>query len=137
MLCGRSPPAPPIRYQGIGVKRSPRPPNALGEPTMVNLLAAHRHASHNRSEIEGSTLCGCFCCVQVFAPSEIVAFAGLDAADFANPDSLKGGTALCPRCGSESVIGDRSGYRIDAQFLGRMNEAWHQKTIIRPPTARK
>ena len=51
--------------------------------------------------------------------------------------SFNGGTALCPHCGSESVIGDASGYRLDVHFLGRMNEAWHQRTIIRPPAARK
>ena len=104
---------------------------------MSDLLTAHRHASDNRAEIEGSRLCGCFCCQQVFPPDEIVAWSGLDAADFDNPDAAIGGTAVCPRCGSESVIGDRSGHTIDATFLARMNEAWFQKTIIRPPVARK
>lgn len=104
---------------------------------MSDLLAAYRHASNNRAEIEASRVCGCFGCVQLFPPAEIVGWTGLDAADFANPDALEGGTALCPRCGSESVIGDRSGYSIDAGFLTRMNEAWHQRTIIRPPKPRK
>jgi Zn finger protein HypA/HybF involved in hydrogenase expression len=104
---------------------------------MINLLAAHRHAANNRAEIEASGTCGCFCCVQLFPPAEIVAWTGLDAADFDNPEALDRGTALCPRCGSESVIGDRSGYAIDVPFLSRMNEAWHQKTIIRPPLAKK
>ncbi len=104
---------------------------------MVDLLAAHRHASNNRAEVENSAICGCFCCVQLFPPAEIVAWTGLEAADFEDPDSFNGGTALCPHCGSESVIGDASGYRLDVHFLGRMNEAWHQRTIIRPPAARK
>lgn len=104
---------------------------------MVNLLAAHQHARDNRAEIEASRVCGCFCCVQTFPPSEIVAWAGLDPADFENPQAPEGGTAVCPRCGSESVLGDRSGFPLDVRFLGRMNEAWHQKTIIRPPSGRK
>ena len=104
---------------------------------MADLLAAHGHASNNRAEIEASVVCGCFSCVQLFPPSEIVAWTGLDAADFDNPDALDGGTALCPRCGSESVIGDKSGYSVDAAFLGRMSEAWHQRTIIRPPKPKK
>ena len=99
-------------------------------------MAAHRHASNNRVEIDGSGVCGCFCCVRMFTPSEILAWSGLDAADFDNPDSMSGGTALCPRCGSDSVIGDKSGFRIDMEFLSLMNEAWHQKTIIRPPKPR-
>ena len=104
---------------------------------MADLLAAHRHASNNRSEIEASRVCGCFCCMQLFTSLDIVAWSGLDVADFENPEALQGGTALCPRCGSESVIGDRSGYSVDMNFLGQMNEAWHQKTIIRPPRPKK
>jgi hypothetical protein len=104
---------------------------------MSDLLAAHHHASNNRAEIEASRICGCFCCMQIFPPSEILGWTGLDAADFDNPEALDGGTALCPRCGSESVLGDRSGYSIDGPFLSRMNEAWHQRTIIRPPKPKK
>jgi hypothetical protein len=104
---------------------------------MSNLLAAHDHATDNRAEIEASRVCGCFSCIQTFPPTEIVGWTGLDAADFNNPEAMNGGTALCPRCGSESVIGDKSGYSIDAAFLTRMNEAWHQRTIIRPPKPKK
>jgi hypothetical protein len=103
---------------------------------MTDLLAATRHASANQAEIEASKVCGCYCCMQTFAPDEIVAWAGLDVSNFDNPDSASSGTALCPRCGSESVIGDKSGYNLDADFLGRMNEAWFQRTIIRKPTPR-
>ena len=46
-------------------------------------------------------------------------------------------SALCPRCGSESVVGDKSGHKIDHAFLGGMNEAWYQRTmIIRKPAAK-
>ena len=71
--------------------------------------------------------------MHVFPPNDIVAWAGLDVSNFDDPDSLSGGTALCPNCGSEAVIGDKSGYRIDPGFLGSMNEAWFQRTIIRKP----
>lgn len=100
---------------------------------MSDLLTAQRHTLNNRAEIERSRLCGCCCCMQTFPPDEIVAWSGLDAASFDNPDADVGGTALCPRCGSESVIGDRSGFAITPEFLGRMNEAWFQRTIIRRP----
>ena len=73
---------------------------------MSDLLAAHSHASNNRGEIESSRVCGCFCCMQMFAPADIVAWAGLEVADFDNLDSMPAGTALCPHCGSESVIGE-------------------------------
>ena len=103
---------------------------------MADLLQATRHASQNQAEVEASRLCGCFCCVQIFPPTEIVAWSGLDVSDFDNPDAMSAGTALCPRCGSDSVIGDRSGYPIEPEFLHRMNEAWFQKTIIRKPASK-
>ena len=101
---------------------------------MTNLLSAAGHATNNQAEVEASSVCGCFCCMQVFSPTEIVAWSGLDVSNFENPDATSAGTALCPRCGSESVLGDKSGYSIEPAFLSRMNEAWFQKTIIRKPT---
>lgn len=103
---------------------------------MADLLAATDHATHNRAEIEASRLCGCFYCVQLFPPDEIVAWSGIDVSSWDNPDALNTGTALCPRCGSESVIGDKSGYAITPEFLNQMHQAWHQKTVIRKPSAK-
>lgn len=101
---------------------------------MTDLLAAHRHITNNRAEVEASKVCGCIYCTQTFSPMEIVAWSGLDVSSFNDPDSLDAGNALCPRCGSETVIGDKSGYSIDPDFLHRMNQAWCQRTIIRPST---
>jgi hypothetical protein len=103
---------------------------------MADLLAATDHATHNRAEIEASRLCGCFYCTQIFPPSEIVAWTGLDVSSLDNPESVSTGTALCPRCGSESVIGDKSGFGITPEFLNQMHQAWHQKTVIRKPAAK-
>lgn len=101
---------------------------------MNDLLAAQRHAQRNRAEIEASTRCGCFYCLQMFEPAAIVAWGGLDMNSFANPDSASDAeTALCPHCGSDAVIGDASGLDITAAFLARMHEAWYQRTIIRKP----
>jgi Zn finger protein HypA/HybF involved in hydrogenase expression len=99
---------------------------------MADLLAAQRHAAKNRAQIEASSACGCFHCMQIFPPEEIVAWTGFDLDRFDDPDALQGDTALCPRCGSESVLGDGSGLEISPQFLAQMHEAWFQKTIIRP-----
>lgn len=59
------------------------------------------------------------------------------SSSFDDPESLTGGTALCTDCGREAVIGDKSGYRIDATFLTAMNEAWFQRTIIRKPQPKR
>ena len=53
--------------------------------------------------------------------------------NFANPDAATSGdTAVCSRRGSEALIGDKSGFQITPDFLNRMNQAWFQKTPIRP-----
>ncbi len=101
---------------------------------MADLLAAYRHTTDNRAEIEASQVCGCCACVTTFPPDDIVAWSGIDVSSFDDPESLSGGTALCPHCGREAVIGDKSGYRIEPGFLTEMNEAWFQRTIIRRPT---
>ena len=105
---------------------------------MTDLLAAYRHTTDNRVEIEASALCGCCNCLQTFPPSEIVAWAGLDISSFDDPaSSANAGTALCPHCGSEAVLADSPDCPVDAALLGQMNEAWFQKTIIRRPNPKR
>ena len=74
---------------------------------------AHKHSSRHRAELEASEKCGCFYCLNIFAPSEIADW--LEEGD---------GTALCPRCGIDSVIGSYSGYPITDSFLREMNRYW-------------
>jgi len=35
-----------------------------------------------------------------------------------------GDTALCPKCGIDSVIGSVSGYPIQREFLSKMHNHW-------------
>lgn len=104
---------------------------------MNELLAAYRYTSNNWAQIAASQLCGCCNCTQVFPSEEVVAWTGLDMHNMDDPDAVAKQTALCPRCGSESVIGDKAGFPLNAQFLARMNEAWFQKTIIRKPAPKR
>ena len=102
---------------------------------MDDLLKAQRHTVNHRAEIEASRLCGCYHCRQIFPPDEIVAWTGWDEVAPDEIELAEGKTALCPRCGSETVIGDRSGFPIEAGFLNRMHEAWSEKTLVyRPKT---
>jgi hypothetical protein len=78
------------------------------------LKSAHRHSATHRKEVEASAVCGCFYCCEVFSPSEIGEW--LEELD---------GTALCPRCGIDSVIGSASGYPVaDKAFLRAMHGLW-------------
>ena len=103
---------------------------------MSDLLGAYQQATNNRATVERSTACGCFYCMHVFAPHEITAWAGLDISRIDDPHA-SADTAVCPRCGSESVIGDHSGYAISPTFLSQMHEAWFERTIVHRPGLRK
>lgn len=75
----------------------------------AQLKAAHEHSWKHRSEIQSSGACACFFCLSTFAPSEISEW--IDNAQ----------TAMCPRCGIDSVIGDASGLPIlEAGFMDEM-----------------
>ncbi len=103
---------------------------------MNELLAAYRYVSNNWTQIQASQRCGCCSCLQIFPPDEIVAWSGLDMNNIDDPQAIGNQTALCPRCGNEAVLGDKSGFPIQAGFLLRMNEAWFQRTLIRKPPPR-
>ena len=80
--------------------------------TEAQLIEAHQHSADHKREIEASHICGCFYCQLSFPPEEI------------NKWIEHEGTALCPRCGIESVIGSASGYQITERFLAEMYESW-------------
>lgn len=80
-------------------------------------VAAHQASANHRAEIEASTLCGCFYCKATFGPDKIEEWTDDD-------DAGVGQTAFCPRCGIDSVIGDKSGFPITTDFLDTMHRAW-------------
>lgn len=73
---------------------------------------AHEHSSDRRAELLASAKCGCFYCCESYRPSAIQE----------RVDERQ--TALCPRCGIDSVIGDKSGYPTSRSFLARMRRYW-------------
>ena len=102
---------------------------------MNPLLAAHRHTTDNRAELEASKFCGCCACMEIFSTEEITTYSGLDMDSFNNPDAATAAeTAVCPRCGSEALIGEKAGFSLTPDFLNRMNQAWFQRTVIRKPS---
>ena len=83
----------------------------------ANIRHAHDRSSSHRIEVLASTICGCFHCCRTFRPDEIVEWCDDD------PSGV-GQTALCPRCGIDSVLGDRAGYELSEEFLSRMKAYW-------------
>lgn len=78
---------------------------------MSNVIGAHRHSANHREALERSRSCGCFYCLHIFAPDAIAEW-------------VDDGTALCPKCGVDSVIGSSSGYPITRDFLTAMQAHW-------------
>jgi hypothetical protein len=80
-------------------------------------VSAHQHSSVHRAELMSSEACGCFYCLSIFPPGKIEEWVDED-------DQGLGQTALCPHCGIDSVIGDRSGYPVSREFLEKMRARW-------------
>lgn len=78
-----------------------------------NLLKAHKFSYDNKELLKRDKICGCFTCLSVFSPHEIK--------DWIQD---KEGTAVCPYCYDDSVIGESCGFPITKEFLEAMNEYW-------------
>ena len=76
---------------------------------MHDIMAAHRFSSGNRELLRQDQVCGCFYCLKIFHSKEIVQWI---------PEGA--GTAICPYCGTDAVIGEHSGYPITEDFLKKM-----------------
>lgn len=88
---------------------------------MNKVKAAHKHSIHHRLKVQASTVCGCFSCVKTFGPDEITEWIDHNQ------------TALCPKCGIDSVIGGASGYPITEDFLREMEKFWFARTPASGP----
>ncbi|WP_439500031.1 cytoplasmic protein [Bosea sp. (in: a-proteobacteria)] len=78
--------------------------------TLVN---AHKHCRRHRIEVSQSEVCGCFYCAEIIDPAEIRQWTDNNQ------------TAICPRCGIDSLIGGKSGFPVaDPAFLKAMHQHW-------------
>ena len=72
-------------------------------------------SSNHRDAVSKAERCGCFHCCADFAPGEITEWI-----DPASDDMQEGTTALCPKCGIDSVIPLNPA--MDVTFLQRMKD---------------
>jgi hypothetical protein len=95
-----------------------------------DVTLAHAHCKSNRSELLGSDICGCFYCLEIFSPSEIIDWTIERCVPLFRDNVLvrvndkQEQSALCPKSGIDSVIGSHSGCPITVEFLSRMQERW-------------
>lgn len=73
---------------------------------------APKYSIHNKRELSESSLAGCYYCMKIFKADTVIEF-------------LKDeNTGICPECGVDSVLGDKSGYEINPEVLLRLNKYW-------------
>lgn len=84
-----------------------------GNITTEDIIQAHRCSINHRSKIIKDKKCGCFYCLKIFSPKEIT--------DWIED---KNGTAICPHCGIDAVIGESSGFPLTEEFLLKMKNYW-------------
>ena len=94
-------------------------PNGRSNMTEADLIydKAHKLSMMHRGQIMESSLCGCFYCLYIFPKEEIEEWIDSES-------KPEGETALCPKCGIDAVIGDKSGFDISKEFLTHMNLYW-------------
>ena len=84
----------------------------------LDVVRAHLFSNNHKEALLNDKVCGCFYCLKIFDPKEITEWLEDD-----NPCD-KYGTAICPYCDIDSVIGESSGYPITPEFLSAMNKYW-------------
>lgn len=90
------------------------------------LRQAHAHAFSNHRELLRSDTAGCFYCLSFFNPhEEDLLYIGEDELpeDGDRADDPVNGTALCPRCGIDSVLGSASGYPMTREFFKELHSS--------------
>ena len=85
---------------------------------MQDFFEAHKFSNNHMEQLKKDLVCGCFYCCKLFSPSEISEWI------IADNDCDRFGTAICPYCGIDSVIGESSGFPITEEFLEQMRKHW-------------
>jgi hypothetical protein len=76
------------------------------------LNAAINFATGNEKALKESEKAGCYYCLSIYPSSEVT-------------EILKGeNTALCPKCGVDSVLPSNSPYELTIDTLKELNKFW-------------
>ncbi len=89
-----------------------------------DLEKAHSYSNGHKPELEKDHVCGCFYCLEIYDPAEIKQWI------FADNDCDRRGTAICAKCGVDSVIGESSGFPITREFLMEMHKKWFGMKLL-------
>ncbi len=90
--------------------------------TVYDLKKIHYECGWHEEAIKVSKLCGCFGCRRIFLSSEIEEWIDESKDCPRGP----GRTAVCPKCGIDTVLPESKQYEITAELLCAMNKEWCQ-----------
>jgi len=94
------------------------------EAIQNNVKLAHKHSYNNAEEILNGELCGCYFCLKIYTPNLIVDWIVEDHSESMLDSLAINDTAICPKCGVDSVIGVAPEYPITKEFLKKMKSEW-------------
>ncbi len=82
----------------------------------IDFKEIHNKSGWHESDILNSKICGCFHCLNIYPPQEITEWIN------ENPECPRGSgrTAICPKCGIDSVLPDTINYEINKELLDEM-----------------
>jgi hypothetical protein len=92
---------------------------AVRKRDRADFMGVHRHCTSNREALEQSQFAGCFYCLAVFDPKEIMDW--VDGPFVDTGDTSDGITALCPRCGIDAVLPSNAPFVLDNELLSAMH----------------
>lgn len=75
----------------------------------ANLEAAHAYTFDNAQMLFARQSCVCIYCWERYESSEIIQISNSTL-----------GTALCPKCGIDAIVGEISGFELSDEFIGKM-----------------
>ena len=79
----------------------------------------HTHSTANREEVEASSRCACFYCQEVFRATEVKDYIVEPSMDYRE-------TALCPRCGADTILGDAAGIPFYKELIEKLHRHYFE-----------
>ena len=83
-----------------------------------DLIEAHHFCFCNQNDLANDKICGCFYCGSIFNPALIEEY------HWMRGTKTDPGTAICPYCEIDAIIGESSGFPIEKEFLYQMHQFW-------------
>jgi NAD-dependent SIR2 family protein deacetylase len=80
--------------------------------TQENIKNAIKYATSNEQDLRNSDQAGCYYCKKIYLASDVTEFIEDER------------TALCPKCGIDSVLPSNSSIKLTPKNLAELNKYW-------------